>query len=127
MKFLIHDNDLAYKIIDIFKYIAKKKIKIDLEEYIYCSGVDNYLGAKVYKKACFNKKGCKDFILVPDENAKDECKPLLQIQSIYYVLEDKEDIAYYPQILVAQGGYKIFIEYNIAHKDFVFTDTEPEP
>ena len=105
--------------------ILKKKLKIDLKEYIYCSGVDNYLGAKVYKKTCFNKKGCKDIIIVADENTKYECKALLQIQS-FCVLKDKEDIAYYSKILVEQCGYKIFIEYNIAHKDFVFTDSEPE-
>ena len=33
---------------------------------------------------------------------------------------------YYPQIRLEQCGYKDFIEYNIVHKDFVFTDSEPK-
>ena len=63
------------------------------------------------------KKECKDTNIVPDKNIKYECKPLLQIQSIYYVFEDNKDIAYYSQILIEQCGYKDFTEYNIAHKD----------
>ena len=55
-----------------------------------------------------------------------KCKTLLHIQSIYYVQEDKKDILYYPQIRVEQCGDKNFIEYNIAHKDFIFKDSEPE-
>ena len=41
-------------------------------------------------------------------------------------MEDKKHIAYYPQILIEQCRYKDFVEYNIGHKDFVFTDSEPE-
>ena len=77
--------------------------------------MDRYLKTNVYKKTRFNKKGCRDIHIVPNKNTKYECKPLLQIQSIYY-----------PQIRVEQCGYKDFIEYNIAHKDFMFTDSEPE-
>ena len=43
-----------------------------------------------------NKKGCRDTNIITVEKTKYECKPLLQIQSIYYVTEDKIDIAYYP-------------------------------
>ena len=57
---------------------------------------------------------------------KYECQPLLQIQSIFYAQDDKKDTVYYPQILVEQCGYKDFIEYNIAHKDFMFTNSEPK-
>ena len=42
-------------------------------------------------------------------------------------MEDKKDnIVYYPQILVKQCGYQIFTEYSIVHKDFVFTDSKLE-
>ena len=63
---------------------------------------------------------------MPNKNTKYECKPLLQIQYIYYVEEDKKVILYYPQIRLEECGYKDFIEYNIAHKDFMFADIEPE-
>ena len=88
--------------------------------------MDRYLKTNVYKKTRFNKKGCRDIHIVPNKNTKYECKPLLQIQSIYYAQEDKKDIFHYPQIRVEQCEYKDFIEYNIAHKDFMFTDSEPE-
>ena len=78
------------------------------------------------KEHALLKKGCKKIHVIPDKNTKYECKPLLQIQSIYYVQEDKKDIFYYPQIRVKQYGYKYFIEFDIAHKDFMFTDIEPE-
>ena len=124
MKFAL-DNDLVYNIMNIFEYI-EKKLEIDLQEYIYYNGKDDYLNAKIYKRTRFNKKGCKGTSINPGKNTKYECKPLLQIQSIYYASEDKKDIAYYPQILVEQCGYKIFIEYNIVPKDFVFTDSEAD-
>ena len=47
---------------------------------------------------------------------------MLQIQSVYHA----QDAVYYPQIRLEQCGYKDFTEYNIAHKDFMFTDSEPE-
>ena len=122
MNFIFDDNDLAYKIIDIFEYI-EKELKIDLKEYLYCDRIDNYFGAKVYKRTCFNKKGCKDTSIVPDKYTKYKCKPLLQIQSIYYVLEDKKDHVHYPQIFIEQCGYEILTEYNI---DFVFTNSETQ-
>ena len=125
MNFIFDDNDLAYKIIDIFEYI-EKELKIALKKYLYCNGIDNYFRATVYKRTCFNKKGCKDTSIVPDKNTKYECKPLLQIQSIYYVLEDKKDHVQYPQIFMEQCGYEILTEYNIAHKDFVFTNSETQ-
>ena len=110
MNFVINnDIDLLDKIINVFMYIGEK-LEIALHQYSYESGADIYLTTKVYKRTCFNKKGCGDTHIVPDKKAKYECKPLLQIQSIYYVQEDKKDIVYYPQILVEQCGYKDFIE-----------------
>ena len=61
--------------------------------------------------------------IVPNRNTKYGCKQLLQIQSIFYTLEDKKVIFYYLQIRLAECGYKDFIECNISHKDFMFTDS----
>ena len=64
---------------------------------------------------------------MPNRNTKYKCKPLSQIQSIYYAKnEDKKDVFYYPQIRLEQFGYKDFIEYNIAHNDLIFRNSKPE-
>ena len=97
-----------------------------MQDPIYKSEINHYLRTKAYKRARFNKKGCRDLQIVPNKNTKYECKPLLQIQSIYYAQEDKKHIFCYPQIRLEQCGYKYFIEYNIAHKDVMFTDSEPK-
>ena len=88
--------------------------------------MNRYLKTKVYKRTHFNKKGCRDIHSVPNKNTKYEYKPLLQIQFIYYAQEDKKDIFYHRQIRLEQCRYKAFLEYNIAHRDFMFTDSEPE-
>ena len=88
--------------------------------------MNRYLKTKVYKRTHFNKKRFKDIHIVPNKNTKYKCKPLLQIQFIYYAQEDKKDIFYHPQIQLEQCGYKDFIEYSIVHKDCMFTDSEPE-
>ena len=124
MNFVISD-DLVDKINDIFNNI-EEKLDIALEDPIYKSEFNQYLKTKIYKTTCFNKKGCNDDHIVPNKNTKYECKPLLQIQSIYYTQEDKKAIFYYPQIRLEQCGYKDFIEYNTAYKDFMFMNSEPE-
>ena len=86
--------------------------------------MNHYLETKIFKRACFKKKDAMTIILII--NTKYECKSLLQIQSIYYPQEDKAAIFYYPQIQLEKCGYKDFIEYNTAYKDFMFTDSEPE-
>ena len=75
MNFVIED-DLAYKIIDIFEY-TEKKLEIALNEFFYQSGGSCYLKTKVYKRTRFNKKGCGGTHIVPDKNTKYEFKPLL--------------------------------------------------
>ena len=119
------DGDLINRINDIFKYI-EEKLDIVLQECFYQGEIDHYLRTKIYKGTRFNKKGCRGIHTVPNKNTKYECKPLLQIQSIYYAQEDKKHIFYYPQIRLEQFAYKDFIEYNIVLKDFAFTDSEPE-
>ena len=49
----VRDNDSVYKTMDIFEYI-EKKIEIDLSEYIYYNGKDDYLKTKIYKRIRFN-------------------------------------------------------------------------
>ena len=48
------------------------------------------------------------------------------ITNTVHVQDDKKDIVYHPQIRLEQCGYKDLTEYNIAQKDFIFTDREPE-
>ena len=122
MHFRISD-DLTDKIDDIFKHI-EEKLNIGLKEW-FCKSEFNYcLKTKIYKRTKVNKKIRNDNHIVPNKNAKYECKPLLQIQSIYYAQDDKKHTVYYPQVLVEECGYKDFIEYNIAHKYFMFTDSD---
>ena len=123
MSFVI-DDDLKDRIDNIFKHI-EEKLDIALENPIYNGEINHYLRTKIYKRTCFIKIYEDDHI-VPNKNTKYECKPLLQIQSLYYSKEDKKVIFYYPQMRLEQCGYKDFIEYSIADKDFMFTDAEPE-
>ena len=55
------------------------------------------------------------------------CRALLQIQSVFFKIKDKnDDISYYPQLLLQQCICKSFINKVIFHPDLEFTDTEPE-
>ena len=55
------------------------------------------------------------------------CVALLQMQFIFFNMKnDKDDISYYPQLLLEQCVCKRFINYTIFHPDLVFTHTEPE-
>ena len=55
------------------------------------------------------------------------CRALLQIQSIFFKIKDKkDDISYYPQLLLQQCVCKRFINNVVFHSDLEFTDTEPE-
>ena len=49
----------------------------------------------------------------------------MQIQSIYYSMNDK-DIKFYPQVLVEQCSYKTFSNNVLFHPDLKFTDSEPD-
>ena len=55
------------------------------------------------------------------------CRALLQIQSDFFKIKDKNnDIIYYPQLLLQQCICKLFINKVIFHPDLEFTDTESE-
>ena len=87
MNFVIGDDvDLLDKILNIFEYIGEK-LEIDLRGYSYENGADIYLKTKVYKRTRFNKKRCKDIHIVPNKKTKYECKPLLQIQSMFKMIK----------------------------------------
>ena len=61
------------------------------------------------------------------------CGVLLQIQSVYYSMKDKDilsndndDIVYYSQLLLEQCGYRFFSNNRLIHPDLIFTDFEPD-
>ena len=55
------------------------------------------------------------------------CRALLQIQSVFFKIKDKkDDISYYPELLLQQCICKRFINKVIFYPDLEFTDTEPE-
>ena len=55
------------------------------------------------------------------------CRALLQIQSAFFKIKDKNDgIIYYPQLLLQQCACKQFMNKVRFHPDLDFTDTEPE-
>ena len=120
MKFVISDN-LVDNINDIFNHIGEK-LDFALQEWFHKSEFNYYLKTKIYKITCFSKKVFED----DHKNTKYECKPLLQIRSFIMFKKIKKHIFCYPQMRLEQVGYKDFIEYNIAYKDFMFTDRDPE-
>ena len=64
---------------------------------------------------------------ISDKNTKYICRVLLQIQSVYFNMKDnKDDIKYYPQVLLEQCGYIPFSNNVLIHKDLEFTDAEPD-
>ena len=55
------------------------------------------------------------------------CRTLLQIQSLFFKIKyKKDDINYYPQLLLHQCACKQFINKVTFHPDLEFKDTEPE-
>ena len=55
------------------------------------------------------------------------CRVLLQVQSVFFKVKDKnDDINYFTQSLLQQCACKRFLNKVICHPDLEFTDTEPE-
>ena len=46
--------------------------------------------------------------IIPKENTKYDCRVILRIQFVYYSMEDKDDVKYYPQILLEKFVYRFF-------------------
>ena len=90
---------------------------------------------KVTDETCFkenikpNKVITKetDVNFIPTENVMYTCRALLQIQSLFFKIKDKkDDISYYPQLLLQQCACKQFINKVTFHPDLELTDTKPE-
>ena len=90
------DEDLLDKIYDIFDYI-ERKLEIDLNNFTFESKGEEYLKTIVSDETCFRKDNESN--IIPNENTKYNCRVLLQTQSFYYNMKDKDYIKYYPQVL----------------------------
>ena len=64
--------------------------------------------------------------MIKYEDTKYNCRVLLQIQSVYYIINGNDDIRYYPQVLLDQYAYRPFSNNVLFHPDLEFTDTEPD-
>ena len=123
MNFKVDDDSLG-KIIDIFEYI-EEKLKIDLNNFAYESKGEEYLKTKVSDEACFRKDKDKEINAIPNKNTKYNCRVLLQIQSVYYSMENK-NIKYCPQVLIEQCGYRVFSNDKLIDPEHIFTNSEPD-
>ena len=143
MNFKINDelSDKIYRILEnIFEHI-EKKLDIALNDFTFEKKGESYFQIKVIDETCFKEKVEPTFTLeedkvitkesdanfIPKENAMYTCRALLQIQSDFFKIKDKNnDIIYHPQLLLQQCICKLFINKVIFHPDLEFTDTEPE-
>ena len=64
--------------------------------------------------------------IIPKENTKYDCRVILRIQSVHYSMEDKEDVKYYPQILLEKCVYRLFSNNTIIDSELEFSDNEPD-
>ena len=91
----------------IFLSVLKKKLGIDLNNFTDASKGEEYLKTIASDETCYRKNKDKETNTIPNENTKYKCRELLQIQSVYYNMKNK-DIKYHPQILLEQCGYRVF-------------------
>ena len=119
MNFKLDDNSLD-KIYDIFEHI-EEKLEIDLNNFTYESKGEEYLKTTVSGETCFRKDKDREINTIPRENTKYNCSVLLQIQSVYYSMKDK-DIRYYPQVLLKECAYIPFSNNMIVHPELIITD-----
>ena len=124
------DDDSIDKSIGIFDCI-ERKLKIDLDNYLYeDKRGEEYLKTIVSNETCFKKDKDKGINTIPNENTKYNCRVLLQIQSVYYSMKNKDilsdgnddHIGYYSQTC----RYKVFSNNKLIHPDLNFTDPEPD-
>ena len=143
MNFKINDelSDKIYqRLSNIFEHI-EEKLNITLNDFKFEKKGDSYFKIKVTDETCFKENIKPNLILKegkvtskesdanfsPKENVVNTCRALLQTKSVYFKIEDKkDDISYYPQLLLRQCACKRFINNVIFHPDLEFTDTEPE-
>ena len=117
-------NDSMVKFYDIFEHI-EEKLGTDLNNFTYESIRDEeYLKTSVSDEKCFRKN---NYNRIPSENTKCTCRVLLIILSVYINMKDnKDNIKYYPQVLLEQCVYKYFSNNTIVHQDLEFTNTKPD-
>ena len=109
--------------------------KINLDNYLHeDKRGEEYLKTIVSNETCFRKDKDKETNTIPNENTKYNCRVLLQIQSLYCCVKNKDilsddnddDIIYYSQTLFDQCRYKVFSSNKLIHPDLNFTDSEPD-
>ena len=98
-----------------------EKLGIDLENCFY----EDKRGEKYLKTILSNGIFFKDNI-IPKENTKYDCRVILGIQSAYYSKKDKENVKYYPQILLEKCIYRPFFDNVLIDSELEFSDNEPE-
>ena len=143
MNFKIND-ELSEKIYprltNIFEHI-EGKLNMTLNDFTFEKKGESYFKIKVTDKICFKENIKPTLILkegkvtpkendanfIPKENVLYTCRALFQIPSVFFKIKDKkDDISYYPQLLLQQCVCKRFINNVIFHPDLDFADTEPE-
>ena len=118
--FKFDDDDLLEKIIDIFENV-KEKLEIDLESCFY----EDKRGEEYYKTIVSNGTFFRDNI-ISKENAKYDCRIILQIQSFYYSIKDKDNVKYYPQMLLEKCLYIPSSDNVLIDSELEFTDNDPD-
>ena len=143
MNFKINDehSDKIYQALENIFEDIDKKLDIALNGITFEKKGESYFKTKVTDERCFKENIKSNPILkegkvitkendanfIPKENVMYTCRVLLQIQSVFFKIKDKDDnIIYYPQLLLQQCVCKRFINNIIFHPGLEFTDTEPE-
>ena len=130
MNFSVND-----KLINILEHI-EEKLEITLADFTLERKGGEHIKATVSDETSFKedikptsilKEGkviSKEGKVIPKEDVMYPCRALLQIQSIFFNMED--NIIYYRQLLSDQCIHKHFIYNPIFHPDLDFTDTESD-
>ena len=143
MTFRINDelSDKIYqRLTNILEHV-EENLNITLNDFTFEKKGESYFKIKVTDETYFKENIKPTLILkegkvtpkesdvnfIPKENVMYTGRALLQIQSVFFKIKDKnDDISYYPQLLLQQCVCKRFINNIIYHPDLEFTDTEPE-
>ena len=143
MTFRINDelSDKIYqRLTNILEHV-EENLNITLNDFTFEKKGESYFKIKVTDETYFKENIKPTLILkegkvtpkesdvnfIPKGNVMYTGRALLQIQSVFFKIKDKnDDISYYPQLLLQQCVCKRFINNIIYHPDLEFTDTEPE-
>ena len=123
------------KLINILEH-TEEKLEITLAHFTYEKKGGEYFRTTVSDETSFKEDIKSTLILkegkvipkegkvTPKEDVMYSCRALLQIESIFFNMKD--DIMYYPQLLLDKCIYKRFIINPIFHPNLEFTETEPD-